>query len=181
MALSASYLFNTNMNWILLILALSPLMALANNNWPGLPPDCWIESRNVHVIASYERQRKDRIIIRTVQKAMPDGGITSPNKGYRFIVDPKQRPTINITIYSEKKHLVEIVVSDVHGFSDAKWVNEKIIFFRIWWGRIAASDIMFDVERERVVYEEDVTDAYIARQQYLGNCPEHGCKCIKRR
>jgi hypothetical protein len=35
------------------------------------------------------------------------------------------------------------------------WVNEKLLFIRVWWGRIAATDCILDVESLRLVYAED--------------------------
>jgi hypothetical protein len=52
---------------------------------------------------------------------------------------------------------------------------------RPWWGRIAATDIIYDVEKEKVIYAEFVRDGYIAHQQFLESCPQHGCECIKKK
>jgi hypothetical protein len=37
------------------------------------------------------------------------------------------------------------------------WVNEKLLFVRVWWGRIAASDCVLDVESLRLIYAQDVS------------------------
>ena len=50
-----------------------------------------------------------------------------------------------------------------------------------WWGRIAATDLIFDVEREKIIYAEELTDGSLAYQQYLESCPIHGCKCVKKK
>ena len=47
-----------------------------------------------------------------------------------------------------------------------KWVNEKLLFMRPWWGRILGTDLIYDVEAERIVYAETVTDGYLAYQQF---------------
>lgn len=52
---------------------------------------------------------------------------------------------------------------------------------RPWWGRIAATDLIYDVEAEKVVYAEGVTDAYLAFQQFRESCPVLGCECIKKK
>ena len=52
---------------------------------------------------------------------------------------------------------------------------------RPWWGRIAATELIFDVEREKIIYAEAVTDGFLAHQQYLESCPIHGCKCLKKK
>jgi hypothetical protein len=52
---------------------------------------------------------------------------------------------------------------------------------RAWWGRIAATDLIYDVERERFVYSEALTDGSLAFQQYRESCPLHGCTCIEKK
>ena len=52
---------------------------------------------------------------------------------------------------------------------------------RPWWGRIAATDLIYDVEAEKVIYAEAVTDAYLAYQQFRESCPLLGCECIKKK
>lgn len=52
-------------------------------------------------------------------------------------------------------HLVRIYIN-VSRDIRVEWVSEKLIFLRPWWGRIVASDLIFDVEAEAFVYEEAV-------------------------
>lgn len=107
-------------------------------------------------------------------------GVMSPNKGYVFVVEGG-RPSGRITIYAEKAHLIEIQFVDLFGLSDVRWLNEKLILMRPWWGRMAATDLVFDVEREKIIYAESLTDGTLAYQQYRESCPVHGCECIKKR
>ena len=86
-----------------------------------------------------------------------------------------------MTIYAEKDHVVDVAFVELFGLSDVRWVNEKLIFMRPWRGRIAATDLIFDVEREKFVYAESLTDGSLAHQQYRACCPLHGCTCIKKR
>lgn len=123
-------------------------------------------------------QRNTRITTR--QAGKPTAGQVSPNKGYVFAVDGS-RPSARITIYAEKDHVVEIEFGELFGLSDVRWVSEKLIFMRPWWGRIVATDLIFDVEREQIIYAEVVTDATIALQQYLESCPLRGCQCVKKK
>jgi hypothetical protein len=41
--------------------------------------------------------------------------------------------------------------------------------------------MLFDVETEKFVYIESVTDGMQAMQQYRESCPLHGCECIKKK
>jgi hypothetical protein len=36
----------------------------------------------------------------------------------------------------------------------ARWLNEKLIFIEVWWGRIAASDLILDVENKKFIYNQ---------------------------
>lgn len=123
-------------------------------------------------------QENTKITIRQGNK--PLSGVMSPNKGYAFVVEDG-RPSGRITIFAEKDHLVDIQFFDLFGLSDVSWVNEKLIFMRPWWGRIAATDLIFDVEREEIIYAEPVSDGTLAHQQYLESCPIHGCECIEKK
>lgn len=158
----------------------TPIAAIAAEGWPGLPPDCWPEPRMVHSVQELGDlwQRNTRVTTRPGEG--PTQGQVSPNKGYAFVVEGSQ-PSARITIYAEKDHVVDIEFVELAGLSDVRWLNEKLIFMRPWWGRIAATDLIFDVEREKIVYAEWVTDGSLARQQYLESCPIHGCTCVKKK
>jgi len=108
----------------------------------------------------------------------PPAGAYSPNGGYYFALEGDGRPDAKVTIYAEKEHLVVITLANLHGLSEVKWVNEKLLFLRPWWGRIVGTDILFDVEREQVIYAETLTDGSLAYRQYRESCPLHGCECI---
>jgi len=37
----------------------------------------------------------------------------------------------------------------------AEWLNEKLIFIEVWWGRIVATDLVLNVENASFIYKED--------------------------
>src|SRR5690348_3390243 len=37
---------------------------------------------------------------------------------------------------------------------EPKWLNEKLLFGRVWWGRIASTDFIFDIQKRDFVYRE---------------------------
>jgi hypothetical protein len=45
-------------------------------------------------------------------------------------------------------------VDESNGGVDARWLNEKLIFGEVWWGRIYATDFIFDVEQRKFIYRE---------------------------
>jgi hypothetical protein len=151
----------------------------AESKWPGAAPDCWVDARFTH---SQEMLNiwKERTTIRRVRDIIPKAGTYSPNNGYHFTLEG-ERPTGSVTIYAEKDYLLRIEFSELFGLADVKWVNEKLLFMRPWWGRILGTDLIYDVEAERIVYVETVTDGYLAYQQFRESCPMVGCDCIKRK
>ena len=132
----------------------------AERSWPGAPPDCWKEERIIHSADFNDLWQGN-----TVFKKLPIGtlkpGIYSPNKGYYFVAEDG-RPNGAVTIFAEKPYLIRIEFSELFGLSEVKWINEKLLFMRPWWGRIAASDLIYDVEAEKVIHSEGVMDAYLA-------------------
>ena len=146
-------------------------------SWPGLPPDCWSEPRNFHGPAELYPWREYTSFNRNDGEKLESGKV-SPNNGYRFFVE-NERPVGKVVIDAEKGHLLEISFKNLFGLEEVRWINEKLILLRPWWGRIAATDIIYDVEREEVVYAESVTAGWQAYQQYQESCRTIGCQCIE--
>lgn len=145
--------------------------------WPGLPPDCWTEPRMIHENESRYDWRS-RTTIERVQASAPNNKSLSPNGAYYYSVS-SEAPSMSVLIFAEKEHLVRISFANSRGLTDVKWINEKLLYLRAWWGRIAATDLVFDVEQERVVLAESVTDGQIAMEQARESCPLlGGCRCI---
>jgi hypothetical protein len=112
------------MRTILGVIIAAPIVAIAAEGWPGLPPDCWTESRMVLSVQDLGDlwQRNTKITTRQARK--PSLGHVSPNKGYVFVVDGS-RPSARITIYAEKDHVVDIDFVDLFGL-----LNTRICFSR---------------------------------------------------
>ncbi|MSP37119.1 MAG: hypothetical protein EXR70_01335 [Deltaproteobacteria bacterium] len=155
-----------------------PAMA-AQRDWPGAQPDCWQEERIVHSADFNELWQAN-----TTFKKLPGEklklGVYSSNKAYYFVAEDG-RPKGAVTIFAEKDHLMRIEFSELFGLAEVKWINEKLLFMRPWWGRIAATDLIYDVEAEKVIHSEGVMDAYLAFQQYRESCSLLGCECIKKK
>jgi hypothetical protein len=156
---------------------LLPFPILAGG-WLGFPPDCWSEPRFFHGENEYDPWQKN-ITIAVLKAEKPEPGVFSPNKGYYFVREG-WRNDATITIYSEKKHLIQIKFKELFGLGETRWVNEKLIFMRPWWGKIVGTDIIYDVENEKIIYAETITDGAQAYYQFKEGCPTYGCECIKK-
>ena len=59
------------------------------------------------------------------------------------------------------------------------WINEKLIFIRVWWGRIVGTDIIFDVEKQVYLSLEMVVDGtqlYNQTRQALEKADQGGVR-----
>ena len=170
------------LNRVVFFCGLFACVAIANSaqrDWPGAPPDCWKEERNVHG-GDFADIWKANTVVRQLKDTKLKAGTYSPNNGYFFVAEDG-RPSGAVTIFAEKAYLVRIEFTQLFGLSEVKWISEKLLFMRPWWGRIAATDLIYDVEAERFIYAESVTDAYLAFQQFRESCPALGCECIKKK
>ena len=163
---------------LLAVVLLARSVFAAEALWPGAPPDCWQEPRLIHGVAFSNLWQGNTSFSKVPVTALKSA-VYSPNNAYHFVVE-NGRPHGAVTIFADKDHLMRIEFSGLFGLSEVKWINEKLLFMRPWWGRIAATDLIYDVEAEKVIYSEYVTDGYLAFQQFRESCPRLGCQCIKK-
>lgn len=51
---------------------------------------------------------------------------------------------------------VTVRVDDhANGGVRAQWLNEKLLFLQVWWGRIISTDFLLNVETRQFLYAED--------------------------
>lgn len=153
-------------------------MLPAEDNWPGAAPDCWSKTRVVHGVADYEAQWKDNVRVDLRIGPAIEGGMKSRNGGYQFLTEKSGTET-RIRIHVEKPKQVLIRVTHAMSLQDVQWVNEKLLSGRIWWGQVAATDFIFDVESASFVWHQSATESSIAMHQYREGCRQSGgCACI---
>ncbi len=70
-----------------------------------------------------------------------------------MILGPWDTP---IKIYNEKDYLTQITFIDHHAQYEVSriWINEKLLYLRVWWGRILATDLIWDAEKEEFICKE---------------------------
>jgi hypothetical protein len=62
----------------------------------------------------------------------------------------------NTSIYfgtDSNEEVWKLTFIDEHG-ADAHWLNEKLVFGQVWWGRTLATDFVLDVEQHKFIYRE---------------------------
>jgi 3-oxoadipate enol-lactonase len=140
---------------------------------PHTDPSRWEEPRIYHT--QEQSQLDKRILIeKSGYPAALLEPVHSPNGAYYFMV---MRPntaetwpcTTSVFVYSERDSLVQITLADHYlNFSPTvSWVNEKLLLLRVWWGRIVGTDVIYDVEREKIIYEESFHDGTLLFEQRL--------------
>lgn len=98
--------------------------------------------------------------------------VYSKNQGYYFMTrNPdfsKKGPwSTVIYIYTEKEKLTRVTLAGHAAYpAQINWINEKMIFIRVWWGRLIGTDLIFDVESDSMVSKEMVEDGSVLYRQY---------------
>lgn len=137
-------------------------------------PDMWREPRLFHTDDPY-LDYLDRIALVRTDSPLPlstpiSEDAISPNRAYSFILHglDTNPADVRIRIDVERPYVLELVVKDIDTRYGPRieWVNEKILFVRVWWGRVLGADILVDVEREKILYEEIVQNGVIPFQQF---------------
>jgi hypothetical protein len=158
--------------------------AIAGPPAPGFhtSPACWSEPR-IHHVGRPEEELRDRVSLdwrrAPLHEAEP---VVAPNGAYRFWQRPPAAASGDggeavLLVDVERPDLLWIRLRGARGMARAEWVSEKLLFVRAAWGRIAFSDLLVDVERGVVVYEEAARDGTIAFGQYREACAGQ-CPCL---
>ena len=150
-------------------------------------PSCWTEPRTFH---SDEGRRYRELGIERIEGELADEGVPSPNGAYHLqlvLANADSQPPWDgeVLIYNERPYLLRLVLPKLswpHS-AEVRWINEKLVFIRAWWGRVAGTDLVIDVERESIVLEENVLDGDQAFQQFeMCTWPEwkgeERCRCF---
>ena len=123
------------------------------------PPDRWSEPRDFQT--PFDPYWADRVVLDRVAVGQIEGERTlSPNKAYWFVVAPadtgKPGPSsATVYIFNERGHLIRLEFPDIgSGAPRPSWINEKLLFVRVWLGRVLGIDLILDVEKEQIIYRE---------------------------
>lgn len=129
-------------------------------------PACWDEPR----IHAEEREAHVDVEVVRADGPLAEPVIVSPNGAYTFHLDEIPATGGNsdytLTVDNERPYLLELAFPDARGVVTPTWINEKLLFVRVWWGRVAGTDYLVDVEKEAVVLVEPFRYGAIAFQQF---------------
>lgn len=101
-------------------------------------------------------------------------GERSPNGGYRYQLQQVGEDWQLLVDIEDGRSLRLQLRAPQHRPS-ARWINEKLVFLRVPWGRHLGSDLIIDVEAGKLLYHEALEDGSLAFEQYRqacgGQCP----------
>ncbi|MGE0268161.1 MAG: hypothetical protein AB7S78_06885 [Candidatus Omnitrophota bacterium] len=135
------------------------------------PPDRWENPRIFH--SEFQTAFEDRVVIRTGR--WPESAaepVWSPNGAYRLVTVPpdfsREGPwNTRIYIDHERGSVLVVEIKDHNQWMpQVEWINEKLVYVSVWWGRILGSYFIIDVEQEKIIAKEMIHDGQIAYQQY---------------
>ncbi len=184
-------LFSFTMKFPILLAACMLLLIAASAAMTAQPfPENWKEARNYH--QPFDYSYADRINLGRVGE-MPDFAepVASPNGGYSFTAfypDYSQEPEWSTIIYinTERDSLLRLsLINHNNARPEIRWINEKLLFIRVWWGRTVGTDMVLDVEHGEFAYREMVIWGEILFQQYkesmgaMGNGEKPGIQTIR--
>ena len=95
----------------------------------------------------------------------------SPNKAYYFKKQVKTGPEgrfsdVVVYIYHEKATAHKLVFNSVYKLEDMRWITEKLILVRVWWGSLhSGGDYIFDVETCTFIFQQAISDGWQTRNQ----------------
>ena len=167
--------------WLLIVVWL-PATAQHGDNAPfHTDPACWDNTRIFHPGPPTEEQTNQvHLIEMPIAASMPGEPTQSPNGAYRFWVrnpdTSKPRPwSAGVIVDVERDTRSMLLFENISNPITPRWLNEKLIFLRVAWGRIVFSDLIFDVEKNTVIYHEQAVYGENAFQQSQldcnGRCP----------
>lgn len=145
---------------VLFLIATTPLICAAG---PHTPVDKWDTSRLYH--APFDDKFINNIII--TKSSWPSKLLQhkySKNKAYWYgVIGPdttKNGPwSTKIFINNERKKPIQIDLAGHNNYPvKINWINEKLLYIQVWWGRIIGTDLIYDVEREITVSKEMIKD-----------------------
>jgi len=135
-------------------------------------PSRWKEPRIYHTPG--ERQWEKRV---TVEETLTPHALMepvhSPNRAYYYMLaqpDTKKPGPWDAVLYvhRERPKLTALTFHDFYANFpvEARWINEKLLFVRVWWGRTVGTDAVYDVEKNVFVSRETFHEGTIVYRQY---------------
>lgn len=144
-------------------------------------PVCWKTPRIYHPGGAkgleIEHAAARVLQVRNVAATLGQPRTLSPNGAYAFSYSERANPgppsgstMVSLRVFNEKHTLLSLEADDVRSLQSPRWVNEKLIYFRLWLSRLAGVDVLVDVEEGRIVRMEAFSDGGTLWRQARDSC-----------
>ena len=114
--------------------------------------------------SAFDKSYESRMVVRFPpgsSSELPTGKKDRSPQGTRWqiaVLPDTMKPgpwTTHVYLGSGANPEIELVfVDETNGGVGIKWLNEKLLYGQVWWGRIHSTDFIFDVEQRKFVYRE---------------------------
>ncbi|WP_269525425.1 hypothetical protein [Coraliomargarita parva] len=126
-------------------------------------------------LLDFDSEFSERITVEPVDGVIPvvNGKVTSPNQlmAYAFLSEPSSSEDRICVLPDQGLPFIIRITDRYPNFStQVAWINEELIYLRVWWGRAVGSDLIFNVSQKKFVYRAMVHDGqnlYWQTQQAL--------------
>ncbi|MDH4202594.1 MAG: hypothetical protein OEV87_06835 [Phycisphaerae bacterium] len=135
-------------------------------------PDRWEEPRIFQTSIEYSGYPWDeKIKIEKYDEIDVDdaGKIYSPNEAYWLQKQFSEKGTFQVVIFNEHRFIIIDTSSDDHYSKEVRWINEKLVYIRDWFGKVLGFDMIYDIEKEEVLYFEETNDGGLPFLQWQQN------------
>ena len=141
-----------------------------------IPPDKWREPIIFHT--EFQDEYSKRFILKRyygISSSITLGRALSTNEIYcaDIITSDITSDSIYVTkihIHTGKDYMLSIELIDHKpNLPEIRWVNEKLLFVRVWWGKVLGSDFIIDIEKEKIIYKDMINDGRIPFLQHQQN------------
>lgn len=133
-------------------------------------PDKWEKPRIYHteIDACYDQ----KMSVEKVRMENIEPKVFSGNRAYWYVLEKRVNKNLQASrsmhVFNERDYLIKVNIAETDHRYDgrAAWINEKLIYYQWWWGRILGGYMIFDVEKERIIQKELVKYGGIAFRQF---------------
>ncbi len=145
-----------------------PIVHATRRTW-HTPPDKWNQPRLYH--SPFEPAYEDRITLGRVpaEQVEAERNLSLNHAYWCALREPdRTKPgpwTAELFIFTEREYLLRLVVTD-YKVVKPRWINQKLLYIEVWWGRILGTYLIVDVEAEAVIIKEMIHDGLIVFQQW---------------
>ena len=146
---------------------------------PYTNPACWAGPRRYHT-GPPPADIAQKITLERADKTHGNvAGARSPNGAYAFEVQNPtsiQRPprVATVTVDVERDYRLALRLHGVAEPVQPEWTNEKLIFLRVAWSSTSFTDLILDVEAEKLIYSEAVWAGERLFEEKSGSCVPEG-------